>query len=357
MKFLWLSFSILFILCAVPANALPKWTREYGMPCAGCHTVAPRLNQFGRAFQANNFSFPGSQLSVRKGSLPISGIALFQAERNLTERRNVTGFRNLKLFVVDPIHFGGSRSGVYYANPVAVSEDSARRSGSVDDLFLTLPVAGSRGQWTVTAGQWMPMLNQWSGHNLFTRSSPAGLDLGNGEFSFAGHMPGIRVDYFDHRGAGTADGNYMGIGLPFHGHLDLRHGSRIDDGRGLFIHGFRRSGPTSIGGFGFVDGKSRLGGLLWTRDFGADYALWMIGGIGRNELGNTRRASIEADRYFGNRLALTGRLDIISGAGSETASAVAVTVFPFKEAIMRATLEFTQRRGNRSIAILARGLF
>ena len=358
MKFLWLSFPALFILLSLPANALPKWTREYGMPCAGCHTVAPRLNQFGRAFQANNFSFPGSQLSIRKGALPVSGIALFQSERNLTERRNVTGFRSLKLFVVDPIHLGGTRSGVYYANPIVLSEDSARRSGSVDDLFLTLPIAGSRGQWTATAGQWMPMLSQWSGHNLFTRSSPAALDLGNGEFSFAGHVPGIRIDYFDRRGAGTADGNYIGMGLPFEGHLDLSRGSRIGDGRGFFIHGFRRSGPTSVGGFGFLNGgSSRLAGLMWTRDFGSDYALWVIGGIGRNELGNTRRASVEADRYFGNRLALTGRLDFIGGAGREMAAAAAVTLFPFKEPIMRATLELTQRRGNRSIALLARGLF
>ena len=355
MKFLRVSFIPFFLLQVTSTYALPKWTREYSMPCSGCHTVAPRLNQFGRAFQANSFSLPGSQLFVRKGGLPISGIALFRAERNLSNRENVSGFRNLKLFIVDPIHLGGGRSGVYYANPIALSEESARQAGSIDDLFVTLPLGP--GQWTATAGQWMPLLNQWSGHNLFTRTTPAALRSSGRGFDFAGHLPGIRVDYFDGRGKGAADGNYLGFGVPFEGHLDLRNGSRIGRGDGLFAHGFRRAGAVSAGLFGFIDGSDRLGGFLFTRDFGSDYALWVMGGIGRDESGETRRASVEADRYFDHRLALTGRLDLTGGAGRETASAAAITFFPFKEPVMRVTLELTQSKGNRSIALLARGLF
>src|SRR2546421_12548053 len=98
---------------AAPAGALPKWTRQYDMPCSGCHSVPPRLNDFGKTFQANNFVMPGAQLTLRREVLPISGIATFSAERNLTKRDGSADFRTLKLFAVDPILLGGSRSGVY----------------------------------------------------------------------------------------------------------------------------------------------------------------------------------------------------------------------------------------------------
>src|SRR5687768_3341983 len=232
-------FACWFVFCSTPARALPKWTRQYGMPCGGCHTVPPRLNDFGRAFQANNFTIPGAQLSLRKNVMPLSGIALFSAERNQSRGQSSVDFRNLKLFAVEPIYFG-TRTGVYYANPIAVSNDSSRSAWSVDDVFVTLPVAGSRGQWTATAGQWMPMVNQWSGHNLFTRTAPSALQLGLADFSFAGHVPGIRVDFFDRRGEGTSDGDFLSAGIPFTGQIDFGRRARIGGPHGLFAHAFRR---------------------------------------------------------------------------------------------------------------------
>ena len=347
---------LVFFTAAFPAESLPKWTRKYNMPCGGCHTVAPRLNDFGKAFQANYFSIPGSQLSFRRNSLPISGIALVSAERNLSRRESSVDFRNLKLFVVDPLYFGG-RNGVYYANPIAVSSDPSRPAWSVDDVYLTLPFAGSRGQWTATAGQWMPIQNQWSPHNLFTRTAPSALQLALDEFSFAGHTPGLRVDYFDRRGEGTADGNYLALGLPFSGHIDFREGARPGSPRGLFAHAFRRRSGASIGGFGYTRGSNWLGGLIATRDLGANYAVWGMASLGEDSGGQTRRLSVEGDRYFGSRLAVTGRLEWLDGSRKEIATVAAVTVFPFKEPIMRATLELTQRKGDRSAALLVRGLF
>jgi len=346
----------LFVLCATPARALPKWTRQYGMPCGGCHTVPPRLNDFGRAFQANNFTIPGTQLSLRKNAMPLSGIALFSAERNQTSGKSSADFRSLKLFAVEPIFFG-SRTGVYYANPIAVSNDPSRAAWSVDDIFVTLPIAGARGQWTATAGQWMPMLNQWSGHNLFTRTAPSALQLGTDTFSFAGHTPGIRVDFFDNRGAGTPDGDFFSAGIPFKGHIGFGRSTRLGSSNGVFAHVFRRKGGASLGGFGYAGSGNWLGGLLWTRDLGTNFTVWGIASLGEDSAGETRRLSVEADRYFGGRLAVTGRLEWTDGVRSELSPVAAITFFPFKEPIMRATLELTQRRGDRSVALLARGLF
>ena len=349
-------FACLFVPFCVPAEGLPKWTRQYGMPCGGCHTVPPRLSEFGRAFQANNFTIPGAQLSMRKNVMPLSGIALFSAERNQSRGQGSADFRSLKLFAVEPILLGG-RTGVYYANPIAVSNDSSRRAWSVDDVFVTLPVAGSRGQWTVTAGQWMPLQYQWSGHNLLTRTSPSAFELGMDDFHFAGHTPGIRVDFFNRRGEGTGDGDFLSVGIPFTGQIDFGGRTRIGGPHGVFAHAFRRKNGASLGGFGYSRSGNWLGGLLWTRDIGQDYAVWGIAALGEDSAGETRRVSIEADRYFGSRMAVTGRLEWVDGSRSELATVAAITVFPFKEPILRATLELTQSRGDRSLALLARGLF
>ncbi len=349
-------FACAFVSYSMPAEALPKWTRQYGMPCGGCHTVPPRLNDFGRAFQANNFTIPGAQLSLRKNVMPLSGIALFSAERNQTSGKNSADFRSLKLFAVEPIFFG-SRTGVYYANPIAVSNDPSRSAWSVEDVFVTLPIAGARGQWTATAGQCMPMLKQWSAHNLFTRTAPSALQLGIDEFSFAGHTPGIRVDFFDKRGEGTPDGDYFSAGIPFTGHIGFGRGTRVGSSNGIFAHAFRRKSGSSLGVFGYTRSGNWLAGTLWSRDFGANYTVWGIASLGEDSAGETRRLSVEADRYFGSRLAVTGRLDWTDGIRSELAPVAAITFFPFNEPIVRATLELTRRRGDRSLAFLARGLF
>lgn len=41
------------------ASAIPAWARKYKTSCATCHVAYPKLNAFGRAFQANGYQFPG----------------------------------------------------------------------------------------------------------------------------------------------------------------------------------------------------------------------------------------------------------------------------------------------------------
>src|SRR5262249_51435063 len=41
-----------------PCHALPSFARQYGFDCQQCHSVPPRLNLFGLAFQANYFNLP-----------------------------------------------------------------------------------------------------------------------------------------------------------------------------------------------------------------------------------------------------------------------------------------------------------
>src|SRR5262249_10751662 len=64
-----------FLLAACSSKATPFFARQFGMPCASCHSGFPRLNEFGLAFKANNFRIPGpedkSSLIWRK-TIPIA---------------------------------------------------------------------------------------------------------------------------------------------------------------------------------------------------------------------------------------------------------------------------------------------
>ena len=46
------------LLAPPPARALSVWSRKYATSCATCHTVYPKLTQFGEAFRRNGYRFP-----------------------------------------------------------------------------------------------------------------------------------------------------------------------------------------------------------------------------------------------------------------------------------------------------------
>ena len=47
--------SVLLLLAAPAALAVPSFARQTGMACEACHTVWPELNHFGRVFKANGY--------------------------------------------------------------------------------------------------------------------------------------------------------------------------------------------------------------------------------------------------------------------------------------------------------------
>ncbi|GAC1528227.1 MAG: hypothetical protein NVS2B8_15240 [Vulcanimicrobiaceae bacterium] len=44
-----------------PASAIPYFAHENGMSCQKCHSVVPRLNDFGEAFEEHGFAIPGAR--------------------------------------------------------------------------------------------------------------------------------------------------------------------------------------------------------------------------------------------------------------------------------------------------------
>ena len=50
---------VLALTLAVPAGAIPAFSRKYQTSCLTCHVIFPKLNPFGEAFRRNGYRFPG----------------------------------------------------------------------------------------------------------------------------------------------------------------------------------------------------------------------------------------------------------------------------------------------------------
>jgi hypothetical protein len=170
-------------------------------------------------------------------------------------------------------------------------------------------------------------------------------------------VPSLRLDYFSGRGNGTADGQYVTIGVPFAGQLALNHEVKIGAARGVFAHAFQRWGQNTLGAFAYTHGGNHLEGLIGTRQLRPNLSLLGIGSLGQSDDGAIRRFALEGEYTLSSRLALTARLEALGGAQDDLGSVAALTYYPSRLPTLRLTLESIQRKGNRSLDLWARGQF
>lgn len=349
------------LLAGRPGYALPSFSRQFNVGCSTCHSIPPRLNEFGLAFQANHFNWPAGQQKKRGiESFPISGIGTYSLEDNHTEGHTTAAFRELELFVANGFQAGSpSRQGGFWINvfPYFQHEEEGERAGNLEGAWLAFPLGGHRGQTALTLGQFSPLMFQWDEVNKLTDSAPFAIGDDLDEFGFTEPMPGLRLDYFDHRAQGTADGTYLSVGVPFKGHLAFNSDADIGGPRGVWAHAFRRWGYTSLGVFGFTHAGNHLEGIMATQRVLKNLYLLEIAANGHDEDGDTQRLSLEAEYVFSQYLALTGRLDVLGGAQDDVAPTAAVTFYPFKQHWVRLTGEMTQRKGDRANYLFVRGQF
>ena len=111
---LWFLFSVLLLtLSPRTAHAVPSFARQTGIQCAGCHTVFPPLNSFGRQFKLRAYTLGNANADAAfPANLPVS--AILQITRTTTA--NASG--------VDPEMLPRDRqtiaqtAGVYYAGRI-----------------------------------------------------------------------------------------------------------------------------------------------------------------------------------------------------------------------------------------------
>ena len=79
-KMVWLpALALCGLALSVPAQAVPSFARQTGLPCTSCHTVFPELTAFGRTFKLHGYTLTGiKQISAQQsgsvGSLKINSI-------------------------------------------------------------------------------------------------------------------------------------------------------------------------------------------------------------------------------------------------------------------------------------------
>ncbi|MGH8863994.1 MAG: hypothetical protein ACREVZ_05045 [Burkholderiales bacterium] len=72
---LWLIGTLLGLMWAGTAQAIPAWARQYEKDCSSCHTAWPQLNQKGREFKENGYRMADEVgKTVEYDSFPVSAV-------------------------------------------------------------------------------------------------------------------------------------------------------------------------------------------------------------------------------------------------------------------------------------------
>jgi len=338
-----------------PSRALPIFARKYNVTCQACHTVPPALNANGRAFQASMFNWPGADSTVNRHAIPLSGMATFSQFDNTSQHFSTPAdFRTLEIFTAGGFTLQDLRRGGYFFDYTAALNDG--RAGNLDNAFLGIPIIGDNSQLMLAVGQMAPMRYQWNQLNSLTSSAPIALGGAVDAFSFGTTTPAVELDYFDNRMKGTANGNYVTVGVPFEGHLSLNSDSTSGAARGLFATAFTRRDRGSLGAFGYARNSNNLYGLAATLTPRSSTMLLAAVATGQDVFGTSRLASCEADEKLTSRVALTGRVDYIDQPYVvwQTYPVVGITYYPMSPELLRLSAELIDLKDNQTISVFAR---
>jgi hypothetical protein len=352
-----LLFALVFFSSA-PSQALPSYARRYQVSCETCHSVVPRLNRFGLAFQVNHFNLPADAQptkpttllnnSTALSKLPLS-LLLSASREQVTGEKTDTALRSVEFLVSDGVLFGERRGG-YFVNGLAAATSEGRQ-GTLESAFGALQVAGKRGEWAILAGQTTGLMYQYDPFNRLTERLPEALNASVDGFALTDPLPMVRVDYFSHRGSSNPDGDYATIGVPFGGILTARPGSFLRRSQGLYAHAFRRTGPTSVGVLGYSHNSASLVTLLATHSILQKWQLMGSASTGRDEFDKPRHLSLEAEYAADAYLAVTGRWEIGPFAPYPVGT---VTLMPGRQNLARLTLEASGQKNNRAVSLVGR---
>ncbi len=108
-------------------DAIPYFAHEYGMTCQKCHTVVPRLTEFGAAFEAHGFAIPGAR---PRATLPVA----VKINTAYTSEPDVSGLPKATVDEVELFLAGriGSR-GNYFVEQYAID---GGRPGATRDAWI-----------------------------------------------------------------------------------------------------------------------------------------------------------------------------------------------------------------------------
>jgi hypothetical protein len=343
-----------------PSKALPIYSRRYGVDCNTCHSVAPRLNAFGLAFQANHFNWPvGKPPEQRLGvdAFPVSGLATYSSVRNNTANFTKSEFNSLELFASNGFSIDKGKQGGYFVDYFTGTGDA--EWGVLGDAFVTAPLAGRLGEFAVTVGQFTPLTYQYDSLNSLPRSIPAALSTGADSFALTLPTPGVRLEYFDNRKQGTANGTYVNAGIPYSGFLAFNNQSQVDGPHGFYADVFRRQDTFSYGAYGYWHDANRIDTLLATFDPCPCLGFLAAASEGQDQFGSSHEYSVQADYMPREDIGVTARIDSTTSkfVPSTTYPVLAFTYYPGRQHVIRLLGQTIQNPHNRTSALFVFGQF
>ncbi len=332
---------VFLMVSVVRAWALPSYALRYNLTCATCHTVAPSLNRFGLAFQANYFRWPAGQEPEKvKGlkALPLSLIVTGSQESG-QKFRTTTKVRAAQLNISDA---------GYFISSFPITTDEAQQ-GTLKGAYVALPTR--RKELAIVAGQTSPLMYQYDPVNTLTGVLPRSLSETINGFSPSDFVPTVRADYFSGRGGSTSEGKYLTVGVPFGGALSLRKEARVRGNNGIYAHAFQRQGAVSEGLFVYAKGNASLVSALGTYQPDDKSRVLLVGTTGTAPGERLRAASLEAEHLVLPGVAFTGRIEW--GAFSPYPVA-ALSYSPPSVEALRLSLETVGQRGQRRLSLTGR---
>jgi len=354
------------------AARLPLFARRYGVACAQCHAIPPKLNAFGEAFRRGGYSMAGLAgrntlpfalwISGRRDDLPEGPGLVDEVSNYLNRIEVITGGRivapNLSYFVEwRPL------------SKETRSDGTLRdRSGRFEDIYLT----GTAGPFSLTAGQFR-LVDQVDVSLRLGLSEPLALAAGlpgsgagtSREVSLRGFAPGarspaLRVGWT----APAASWSFTSsVALPFPGEFSIplsdeakvEASNELDlDPKGLVLESFLRRGIHSFGAHAFLgSGNRRLLNLVHTGGLGRLYWTAIAGLDSPGADAATRgRLSLEAELVPHRFVAVGARTENRSADGAGTAFLPFVLLqAPGTRYTFRLTLEQRVQRGRHTTLI------
>jgi hypothetical protein len=334
---------------ASPSHGTPFFARTYGMRCSSCHSGFPRLNDFGRAFKANNFRIPGAEkdaLLAWQKTIPVA------AQVKPTQMRSHPGGSKSE-FTDTQLLAGGllTRSTALYVHHSYFIDDKSIRFPSWEAWVQQ--VVNEHGKIMLKAGQFELPYAYSSEVNRTTISSPLtlfGASLQSNDVSLGAPMSGLQM-------SGTTPGKmrwFIAGGAPPYTAGANLIGDRTFFGRFRDVFGRLAWGPADreIGLFAMAihpprsrtdpatEGRgTRLGldGFFHWRGFQIQ-AMAVYGetanATGSGGRGVMRTGFVEVDRMIRPWLGVTGRLDVLERTGNAApgyrdAKTLAVRVYPY----------------------------
>jgi hypothetical protein len=256
---------------ALPAAAIPSFTRTYGTSCTTCHTVYPKLTPFGEAFRRDGFRFPGTDSDyVKQNTVTLqaktatSGPAWltaipplsvgFNGQAVLHPDKNSSGaladhqaFANLSGLVSEGhIWAGGTLTDtVSYFGEVVISPDGAAAEQA--EVFFN-DLVGPAHAVNVRIGRGASTLSSFGPHSSFLADAllpPTGLVALNGASSGAFNVgdnfngvevSGVVVGVVDYSVGWNAGSSFdVRSAEDVYGHVGVKLGGMRLDGEGKSV--------------------------------------------------------------------------------------------------------------------------